>query len=78
MDDERRCEHERSGWKNGLKPLGADQDRQLAREDEEEIGVIAVHVRARTVEAGAHSSPRGAQLIVVAENLEPPVLGVAD
>ena len=78
MDDEWRREHERPSGRDRLGPVGAEPDRQLAREDVEEVGVAAVHVGVRSVAAGTEARPGGMQSVGVGEDLDPPVHRVAD
>jgi len=78
VDDERRRNNERSRRDCSLLPVGAEADRQLAAEDVEEVGVVPVDMRDRTVLAGPEPRPRRAQHVAVAEDLDPPVLRVVD
>ena len=78
MDDERRRNDERSCRDGSLLPLGSEADRQLAVEHVEEVGVMSVDVGIRAVASGPEPRPRDAQLIAVAEDLDPPPGGVAD
>jgi hypothetical protein len=78
MDDERRRDHERSRRDGGLLPVCAESDRQLARKDVEEVGVVPVDMGIGTVTPGPESRPRRAQLIAVAKDLDAALLGVSD
>ena len=78
MDNERRRNHERPGQGGSLLPVGAEADRQLAVEHVEKVGVVPVDVGIRAAPSGTEPRPRDAQLIAVAEDLDPPALGVAD
>ena len=78
VDDERRRNHKRSCRDGSLLPVGAEADRQLAGEDVEEVGVVPVDVGIGAVFSRPEPRPRRAEHIAVAEDLDPPVLGVAD
>ena len=78
VDDERRRDHERSSRDGGLLPVGAETDRQLAVEHVEEVGVMSVDVGVRAVLSRSEPRPRSAEHVAVAEDLDPPVLGVTD
>ncbi len=78
MDDEWRREHERSRRRDRLAPVGSECDRELAREDVEEVGVAAVHVGLRSRAVGPEPRPGGMESIVVGEDLDPPLRRVAD
>ena len=78
MDDERRRNHERSCRDGSLLPLGSEADRQLAVEHVEKVGVMSVDVRSRAVTSRPEPRPRDAQLIAVAEDLDPPLGRIAD
>ena len=58
--------------------LGADEEGELALEHVEEVGVVPMDVRARAVAVRAEPRPGHAQLVAVAEDLDPPLRGVAD
>jgi hypothetical protein len=77
MDDEWRRERECAGGEHALLSIGADEERQLAREHVEEIGVAAMNVRAGAVAVRAEPRPGRVQLVLVAEDLYPPLGRVA-
>jgi len=62
---------------DGLGDLGR-LERQLAREDEEEVVVIAMDVRRSAVSTGPKARPCDDELFPVAEDLDPPPGRVAD
>ena len=78
VDDEHRRDHERSSRDGGLLPVGAETDRQLTVEHVEEVGVMSVDVGIGAVPSRPEPRPRSAEHVAVAEDLDPPVLGVAD
>jgi len=78
VHDERRRERERAGREDELLSFGPDEERQLAREDVEEIAVGAMDVRRGAVAPGPTARPARDQRGVVAQDLGPAGDRVAD
>ena len=78
VDHERRDADQRPGLHCQLVARGTQPDRQLAREDVEEVGVVAVDVQVRALAARAEPRPRRVQRVALAEDLDATVRRVAD
>ena len=78
VDDERRHPRERPGGHGRGLPLGAEPHGELALEHVEHVRVLPVDVEVGAVATGGETRPRRVQGLVVGEDLDPPVGGVAD
>ena len=78
VHDERWRERERAGGEDALLPIGPDQERQLAREDVEEVAVGAMDVRRGAVAPGPTVRPGRDQRRVVEQDLGPAARPVDD
>jgi len=78
VHDTRRDEHERPGRCDELLQLRAENERDLAREHVEGIGVVQVHVRLRAALSGCMPCPREIEQLVVGEDPQLALRRVAD
>lgn len=78
VDDERRRDHERPRRHDRFDPIGAEPDRQLAGEHVEEVDVASVNMGIGAVAPRPEPRPGRMELVPVGEQLDAPVLRVAD
>jgi hypothetical protein len=78
VDDKRGHPRERSRRHEDRLALGAEPDGQLALQDVEEVGVVAVDVQVGALTVRSESRPRRVQRVVVREDLDASVGRVAD